>query len=111
MENILVHLAYPRSAGGVITRGVIPQTATIGTFRRFHAVARGGDNKGSQTLVPGLERRAVLGPQTLWPAQDSLLQLTWHALPWLASLALLSEVEAHVQQGWFENGRKTKRRG
>ena len=39
------------------------------------------------------------GPQTLWPAQDSLLRLAWHALPLLALLALLLELEAHVQQG------------
>ena len=31
------------------------------------------------------------GPQTLWPAQDSLLRLAWHALPWLAPLALLCQ--------------------
>ena len=57
---------------------------------------------GSQTLVPGLEeRRAVPGPQTMWPAHDSLLRLAWHALPWLDPQALLSVLEAHVQQGRF----------
>ena len=49
------------------------------------------------------------GPQTLRPAQDSMLRLAWHELPWLATLALLSELEAHVQPGWFEDGRRTKR--
>ena len=49
------------------------------------------------------------GPQTLWPAQDSLLRLAWHALPWLAPLALLSELEANVQQGWFKVGQRTTR--
>ena len=53
-------------------------------------------------LMPGLEaRRAVPGPQTLWLAQDLLLWLTWHVLPWLARLALLPELEGQVQQGWF----------
>lgn len=28
--------------------------------------------------------------------------------PWLARLVLLSELEARVQQGWFEDGRRTK---
>ena len=40
MANILVYLTYPprrgrgctHCAGGVVKRGVIPQTATIGTF-------------------------------------------------------------------------------
>ena len=49
------------------------------------------------------------GSQTLWPAQDSLLPLAGHTLPWVAPLALLSDLEAHVQQGWFEDGRRTKR--
>ena len=94
----MVHLAYPRATGGVI-----PQAATIDTFRRFHAVTRGGDNKGPQTLVPGFEeRRAVSGPQ----AQQ---RQAWHALPWLAPLAPLSKLEAHVEQGWFDDGRRTKR--
>ena len=104
--------------GGVIVRREIFGTLTIPT-------AGEGDNKGvdtasldtadgvtnwSQTLVPGLEeRRAVPGSQTLWPAQDSLLPLAGHTLPWVAPLALLSDLEAHVQQGWFEDGRRTKR--
>ena len=55
---------------------------------------------GLALLMPGLDmRRVVPGPQTLWPAQDSLLRLAWHALPLLALLALLLELEAHVQQG------------
>ena len=32
----------PRAAGGVITRGVIPQVVIIGTLRRFHEVTTGG---------------------------------------------------------------------
>ena len=61
-------------------------------------------------LMPGLEaRRAVPGPQTLWLAQDLLLWLAWHALPWVARLALLPELKAPVQQGWFADGRITKR--
>ena len=31
--------------------------------------------------------------------RESPLRLAWHALPWLAPLPLLSELEAHVQQG------------
>ena len=49
------------------------------------------------------------GPQALRPAQDWLLRLAWHELAWLVPLALLSELEAHVQQGWFEDGPITKR--
>ena len=65
--------------GGVITTGVISQVTPLLT--------------GPQTRVPGLEeRRAVPGPHTPWPAQDSLLRLAWHALPWLAPLALLLEL-------------------
>ena len=74
------------------------------------AVRWGKNGTPSSLLVPGIEeRRLVPGPQTLWPAQDSLLQLAWHALPWLAPVAMLSELEAHAQQGWFEDGRRTKR--
>ena len=74
------------------------------------AVRWGKNGTPSSLLVPGIEeRRLVPGPQTLWPAQDSLLQLAWNALPWLAPPALLSELEAHVQQGWLEDGRRTKR--
>ena len=51
------------------------------------------------------------GPQTLWPAQDSLLRLAWHALPWLAPLALLSELEAHVQQGGLRTDEERSDRG
>ena len=61
-------------------------------------------------LMPGLEaRRAMPGPQTLWLAQDFLLWLAWDALPWLARLALLRELEAHVQAGGVADGRRSKR--
>ena len=49
------------------------------------------------------------GPQALRPAQDWLLRLAWHELAWLVPLALLSELEAHVKQGWFEDRQRTKR--
>ena len=65
---------------------------------------------GSQTLVPGCEeRRTVPGRQTLCGQRRTLLRLAWHALPLLAPLALLSELEVHVHQGWFEDGRRSKR--
>ena len=36
--------------------------------------------------------------------------LAWHVLlPWLARLALPPEFRAQVQQGWFPDGRRTKR--
>ena len=39
-------LTFQAATREVVTRGVIPQAALIGTFWGFQSVTRGGDNKG-----------------------------------------------------------------
>ena len=49
------------------------------------------------------------GPQTPWPVQDSLPWLAQHEYAVVGSSHLSEQLEAQVQQEWFEDGRRKMR--
>ena len=66
---------------------------------------------GVITLVPGLEETSCAGTADTAVAGAGLAAAAGVARVAVAgsSSATLSELEAHVHQGWFEDGRRTKR--